>query len=61
NLSEEHGWARINEDSKIKIGEKITIIPVHSCLVINNFDYFYFIKKNEIIEKIKIDARGMFE
>jgi len=61
NLSEEHGWVRINEDSKIKIGEKITIIPVHSCLVINNFDYFYFIKKSEIIEKIKIDARCMFE
>jgi len=58
NLSEEHGWVRINEDSKIKIGDKITIIPVHSCLVINNFDYFYFIK---IIEKIKIDARGLFE
>lgn len=61
NLSEEHGWVRINEDSKIKIGDKITIIPVHSCLVINNFDYFYFIKKSEIIEKIKIDARCMFE
>jgi len=61
NLSEEHGWVRINEDSKIKIGEKITIIPVHSCLVINNFDCFYFIKESEIIEKIKIDARGMFE
>lgn len=61
NLSEEHGWVRINEDSKIKIGDKITIIPVHSCLVINNFDYFYFIKESEIIEKIKIDARGLFE
>lgn len=61
NLSEEHGWIEVKEDSKIDIGEKITIIPVHACLVMNNFDNFYLVKKNEDSIKFNIEARGKFE
>jgi len=61
NLSEEHGWVKIEESSKIKIGEKITIIPVHACLVISNFNYFYFVKDNQVLGKYNIEARGKFE
>ncbi len=61
NLSEEHGWVKIKEDSKINIGDKITIIPVHACLVMSNFDYFYLVRDNEVLGKYNIEARGKFE
>jgi len=61
NLSEEHGWVKVKEECKVKIGDKLRIIPIHSCLVISNFNEFYFVKGEEVIDKIKIDARGMFE
>lgn len=60
-LSEEHGWIIINEDSKINIGDKIKIIPVHSCITMSNFDHFYMVKGSEVIGKYKVDARGKFE
>jgi D-serine deaminase-like pyridoxal phosphate-dependent protein len=61
NLSEEHGWVKIKEDSKIDIGDKIKIIPVHSCLIMSNFDNFYLVKGNEVLAKYNIEARGKFE
>lgn len=61
NLSEEHGWIKIKEDSKINVGDKITIIPVHACLVMSNFDYFYLVRGNEVLGKYNIEARGKFE
>lgn len=60
-LSEEHGWLKIDESVNIKIGEKIRIIPIHSCIVMGNFDYFYMVQGDEVLGKYKIDARGMFE
>lgn len=61
NLSEEHGWLKLKKDTDIKIGDKIKIIPIHSCLVINNFDHLYLVKGDEVIKEVKIDARGKFE
>ncbi len=61
NLSEEHGWLKIKERTKINIGDKLKIIPVHSCLVINNFDHFYLVKGEEVLKKVDIEARGKFE
>lgn len=60
-LSEEHGWIQLSEDSKIDIGDKIKIIPVHSCITMSNFDFFYMVKEDEVIGKYKVDARGKFE
>lgn len=61
NLSEEHGWVEVKEDTEINIGEKVTIIPVHACLVMNNFDHFYLLKENQTYLKYNIEARGKFE
>ncbi|MCX8095790.1 MAG: alanine racemase [Caldisericia bacterium] len=60
-LSEEHGWLKLTQKSKIKIGDKLKIIPVHSCITMSNFDYFYMVKGSDVIGKYKVDARGKFE
>ncbi|MFX1607200.1 MAG: hypothetical protein ACFFDD_15045 [Promethearchaeota archaeon] len=35
-------------------GEKIRILPNHSCLTINLFDYYHIVKGNSFIDKWKI-------
>lgn len=60
-LSEEHGWLKLKQNSKINIGDKIKIIPVHSCITMSNFNHFYMVKDDEVIGKYKVDARGKFE
>lgn len=60
-LSEEHGWLKLKENSKIKIGDKLKIVPIHSCITMSNFDYFYMVRGDEVIGKYKVDARGKFE
>lgn len=55
---EEHGIIKTVKDNDIKITEKITIIPNHACTVINLFDHYLIQRKDEIINKCEVDARG---
>lgn len=55
-LSEEHGFVRGKELPKI--GETITIIPNHSCVVMNLAPFAYLRKKSKL-EKIYNKGRGL--
>ena len=55
-LSEEHGILKTNE--KLKIGEKIRIIPNHACTVINLFDEVIGVRDDKIENVLKVRARG---
>lgn len=56
-LSEEHGVVEIlNED--FTTGEKIRIIPNHSCAVSNLFDKAYLVDQKEIVAEYHIACRG---
>jgi len=58
-LSEEHGLVRIPEGyRKIKIGEKLEIIPNHACVVPNLMEYLYIYKGERIIGKWPVLCRG---
>jgi len=58
-LSEEHGLVRIPEGyRKIKIGEKLEIIPKHACVVPNLMEGLYVSKGGKIIEKWTVLFRG---
>ncbi|CAH2213608.1 alanine racemase [Tepidibacter aestuarii] len=57
-LSEEVGKIRIASKTNLKIGDKIQIIPNHSCSCANMTDYIIGFK-NDIVEKIiDVDVRG---
>ena len=56
-LSEEHGF--IKRDSyDFKIGEKVRIIPNHSCAVANLTDSYIVTRENKVISSWMVHARG---
>lgn len=57
-LSEEHGVLTIPEDSGLRIGEKLEIIPNHACAVVNLFDSVAVVERDVVIDIWRVDARG---
>jgi len=56
-LSEEHGIIQLGKVRQIELGTPVLIIPNHACTVVNLFDHYYIINK-ENIELVPISARG---
>jgi len=57
-LSEEVGKLHVNGSTDIKIGDKLMIIPNHSCSTANLTDYFIGIREEQVEMAIKVDARS---
>lgn len=58
-ISEEHGIVRLPKGyRKIKIGEKLEIIPNHACVIPNLMEYLYIFKGNDVIAKWPVLCRG---
>ncbi len=57
-LSQEHGIVRVDRHASIverfKVGERVRILEHHACLTAANFDYYYVVRGNEVIDKWKI-------
>ena len=57
-LSEEHGFVRKEDRVKYSIGEKVRILPNHSCVVANLGQEFCLIEDDQFIKAIPIVAKG---
>ncbi|REK76059.1 alanine racemase [Paenibacillus paeoniae] len=58
-LNEEHGMLRYDPAQvSLSIGDRIEIIPNHSCVIPNLNDHVYAVRSGEIVGQIKTDARG---
>ncbi len=57
-LSEEHGHLRISDESKIKVGDRLRVIPNHVCPCINLHDRVYLISGEQVVDQWKVAARG---
>jgi D-serine deaminase-like pyridoxal phosphate-dependent protein len=58
-LNEEHGMLRFDPGAdRFSVGERIEIIPNHSCVIPNLFDQVNGVRGGKVVETIKIDARG---
>ncbi|WP_304339927.1 alanine racemase [Metaclostridioides mangenotii] len=57
-LSEEVGKIQIEGDTDLSIGDKIEIIPNHSCSCLNMTSYVIGYRGDEVSEIINIDVRG---
>lgn len=57
-LSQEHGKIVVDKDFDIegqfKIGERVRILEHHACLTAANFDRYYVVRGNEIIDRWQI-------
>ena len=56
-LSEEHGRI-LSEGIDIKIGDKLLMIPSHSCTTMNLYNYMYLVRKGKIVDRVHVDGRG---
>ncbi|KPB06113.1 alanine racemase [Bacillus sp. CHD6a] len=58
-LSEEHGVAVFEGSCKLRLNDKVRIIPNHACTVANMFDEYVVVDGDCVVDKWKVDARGM--
>ncbi|CEN86589.1 alanine racemase [Paraclostridium sordellii] len=57
-LSEEVGKIQIVGETNLKVGDKIQIIPNHSCSCANMTSYLIGYRGDEVVEIIDVDVRG---
>jgi D-serine deaminase-like pyridoxal phosphate-dependent protein len=59
-LNEEHGVVDLSDSpEKPRIGERVTIVPNHCCVVSNMFDSVYAVSDGRVVREIKVAARGL--
>ncbi|RWA62082.1 D-TA family PLP-dependent enzyme [Mesorhizobium sp.] len=57
-LSEEHGNVTLSGDAKLRIGERVRVVPDHCCVVTNLFDQVHLIDGDKVLETLPVAARG---
>jgi D-serine deaminase-like pyridoxal phosphate-dependent protein len=57
-LSEEHGVAVFEEQTSLRLNDKVCIIPNHACTVVNQFDSYTVVEGERAADEWKVDARG---
>ncbi|MBQ7795662.1 MAG: alanine racemase [Lachnospiraceae bacterium] len=46
---------------KVKVGDKVRIIPVHICPVCNLYDTMYLFRGDEVVKTVEISCRGALQ
>jgi len=57
-LSEEHAVASVPADHPLRIGDRVRIVPNHSCVVTNLADELLFVDGLSIVDRVPVAARG---
>lgn len=58
-VNEEHGFLDVsNCSTSPDIGERIRVLPNHTCVVTNLFDHLYVASEGKLIGALPVDARG---
>lgn len=57
-LSEEHATVRVNGTTDLEPGDRVRVLPNHSCTVSNLVDVVRLVDGDEIVESLPIAARG---
>ncbi|HUF46189.1 MAG TPA: alanine racemase, partial [Vicinamibacterales bacterium] len=57
-LSEEHGVARVPAACPLRIGDRVRILPNHSCVVTNLADELLLVDGAAVVDRLPVAARG---
>jgi D-serine deaminase-like pyridoxal phosphate-dependent protein len=57
-LSEEHATVRVIGGTRLEPGERVRVLPNHSCLVANMVDEVVLVEGARVIDKLPVAARG---
>jgi D-serine deaminase-like pyridoxal phosphate-dependent protein len=58
-MSEEHGFVDVRHSSRQpRVGDRLRIVPNHVCPVVNLFDKVVFVRGEQVLGAVPVDARG---
>ena len=57
-LSEEHATVRVDGATRLVPGDRVRVVPNHSCVVSNLVDAVQLVDGNELIDTLPVAARG---
>jgi D-serine deaminase-like pyridoxal phosphate-dependent protein len=57
-LSEEHATVRVNGTTRLEPGDRVRVVPNHSCVVSNLVDAVRLVDGDEVVETVAVAARG---
>jgi len=57
-LSEEHATVRVPDACPLKIGDRVRILPNHSCVVANLTDELLGVDGQRVVDRLPVAARG---
>jgi D-serine deaminase-like pyridoxal phosphate-dependent protein len=60
-LSEEHATVRVTGDTRLEPGDRVRVIPNHSCVVSNLVDVVRLVEGDQVIETLPVAARGRIQ
>ncbi|HXJ42422.1 MAG TPA: alanine racemase [Bryobacteraceae bacterium] len=61
-MNEEHGFVDLtNAERTFAVGDKVSIIPNHICVVVNLHEYVYGARNGVVEEVWRVDARGKLQ
>ena len=60
-LSEEHATVRVVSATTLEPGDRVRIVPNHSCVVSNLVDCIRLVEGDEVLETIPVAARGRIQ
>jgi len=58
--SEEHGHLQAEGGTRLRVGDKVRIVPNHACTCVNLHERMYVVKGEEVEDVWEIKARGKF-
>ena len=56
-LNEEHGFL-LQGEHPLRVGEVLSVLPNHVCTCINMHDAVHLVRGGEVLETMRVDARG---
>lgn len=57
-LSEEHATVKAAAPTRLRIGDRVRVLPNHSCVVTNLMDELVLAEGEQVVGKLRVDARG---
>ena len=60
-LSEEHATVRVSGTTRLRPGDRVRVVPNHSCVVSNLVDVVRLVEGDRVIESIPVAARGRIQ
>ena len=56
-MSEEH-CAIYGKELQQEVGDRMLLIPSHCCTTVNLYDYIYFVRKGQVMDRVPVTGRG---